>query len=372
VSDRPRARDLGITIGRLPCGSWNAITDVEGVLVGQVTLVSGEGRLMPGKGPIRTGVTAVLPHGGDPFREKVAAGVAIINGYGKCTGLPQISELGVLESPILLTSTLNVPRVADALIDWTLERNPDIAISTSTVNVVVGECHDGYLNDAQGRHVGRQHVFEALEWARSGLPEEGCVGAGTGMSAFEFKAGVGTSSRRLPDEMNGYLVGALVVSNYGRREQLTIAGVPVGLHLPVAGEQIEEPKGGSVMVILATDAPLTPRQLTRLARRAAVGLARTGSIHGHSSGDFVLAFSTARRFSHDDVGPTFAGEWLVERECLMNQLFEAAAEATEEAVVNSLLRAETMVGRDGHIREAIPISRLVEIMRAYGRDDVGC
>ena len=317
---------------------------------------------MPGKGPIRTGVTAVLPHGGDPFREKVAAGVAIINGYGKCTGLPQISELGVLESPILLTSTLNVPRVADALIDWTLERNPDIAISTSTVNVVVGECHDGYLNDAQGRHVGRQHVFEALEWARSGLPEEGCVGAGTGMSAFEFKAGVGTSSRRLPDEMNGYLVGALVVSNYGRREQLTIAGVPVGRHiteLMPEGGWWSGGAGGSVIVVVATDAPLLPHQLTRLARRVPMGLARTGSFAANTSGDIFIAFSTA---NPDAAARSGMRTLQMLPNDLMDGLFEATVQATEEAVVNALVAAETMVGHLGRRVHALPHERLRELM----------
>jgi len=369
---RPRARDLGITLGHLPCGPLNAITDVEGVRVGHCTLIQGEGKLVPGRGPVRSGVTAILPHGGNPYREKVAAGVSIINGYGKCLGLPQIMELGQLESPILLTSTLNVWLVADALLEWTLERNRDIAITTSTVNVVVGECHDGYLNDAQGRHVRREHVYQALEEARSGPVIQGAVGAGTGMSAFEFKAGVGTSSRCTPDESGGFTVGVLVVSNFGSREQLVIGGVPVGLALPKSDPRLPpRSDGGSVMIVLATDAPLTSRQLTRIARRAAAGLARTGSTHSQSSGDFALAFSTTNRHLHDGRSWLRTQEMVAERDHVMNCLFKAAVEGTEEAVIDSLLQAHTMVGRDGHISEALPIGPLVEVMRRHGWPEVG-
>lgn len=369
---RPRARDLGIVLGQLPCGPLNAITDVEGVRVGHCTLIRGEGNLVPGQGPVRTGVTAILPHGGNVYRDKVAAGVDVINGYGKCVGLPQLVELGQLESPVLLTSTLNTWRVADALLDWVLERNPDIAITTSTVNVVVGECHDGYLNDAQGRHVGREHVYRALREARSGPVAEGAVGAGTGMSAFEFKGGVGTSSRCAPQESGGFTVGVLVVSNFGSREQLLVGGVPVGMELPRRDVgAVSQVGGGSIMMVLATDAPLTSRQLARVARRAAAGLARTGSIHTHGSGDFVIAFSTTNRQGHDDRAVERGQALAAHRHEVMNPLFQAAAEATEEAIINSLLRAETVVGRDGHTREALPIGALVEIMRRYGRPEVG-
>ncbi|MFH1927791.1 MAG: P1 family peptidase [Chloroflexota bacterium] len=371
-TQRPRSRDLGITLGRLPCGSLNAITDVEGVLVGHCTLIQGEGKLVPGRGPIRTGVTAILPHGRNPYREKVAAGVDIINGYGKCVGLPQIMELGQLESPILLTSTLNVWLVADALLEWSLERNPDIAITTSTVNVVVGECHDGYLNDAQGRHVRREHVYQALEEARSGPVVQGAVGAGTGMSCFEFKGGVGTSSRCTPDESGAFTVGALVVSNFGTREQLVIGGVPVGLALPSSDLATPPlPDGGSVMIVLATDAPLTSRQLTRIARRAAAGLARTGSTHGQGSGDFAIAFSTTNRHPHDGESWLRTQEMVAERAHVMNCLFQATVEATEEAVIDSMFQAHTIVGRDGHVREALPIGPLVELMHRHGWPEVG-
>jgi len=371
-TQRPRARDLGITLGRLPCGPLNAITDVDGVQVGHCTLIQGEGKLVPGRGPIRTGVTAILPHGGNPYREKVACGVDIINGYGKCVGLPQIMELGQLESPILLTSTLNVWLVADALLEWTLERNPDIAITTSTVNVVVGECHDGYLNDAQGRHVRREHVYQALEEARSGPVVQGAVGAGTGMSCFEFKGGVGTSSRCTPDESGAFTVGALLVSNFGSRERLMIRGVPVGLALPKSDSSTPPlADGGSVMIVLATDAPLTSRQLTRIARRAAAGLARTGSTHSQSSGDFAIAFSTTNRHPHDGKSVLRTQKMVAERSHVMNYLFKAVVEATEEAVIDSLLQARTMVGRDGRIREALPIGPLVELMRRHGWPEVG-
>jgi len=371
-TQRPRARDLGITLGRLPCGPLNAITDVDGLRVGHSTLIQGEGKLVPGQGPIRTGVTAILPHGGNLYREKVAAGVDIINGYGKCVGLPQIMELGQLESPILLTSTLNVWLVADALLEWTLERNPDIAITTSTVNVVVGECHDGYLNDAQGRHVRREHVYQALEEARSGPVVQGAVGAGTGMSCFEFKGGVGTSSRSTPDESGAFTVGALVVSNFGTREQLVIGGVPVGLALPKSDLATPPlPDGGSVMIVLATDAPLTSRQLTRIARRGAAGLARTGSTHGQSSGDFAIAFSTTNRHPHDGNSWLRTQEMVAERAHVMNCLFQAAVEATEEAVIDSMLQAHTIIGRDAHVREALPIAPLVELMRRHGWSEVG-
>ncbi|MBC7261721.1 MAG: P1 family peptidase, partial [Chloroflexi bacterium] len=212
---RPRARELGIVVGELPTGTWNAITDVEGVLVGHCTLISGHGPLVPGKGPVRTGVTAVLPHGGNIFRDKVAASAHVINGFGKCMGLPQVLELGTLETPVLLTNTLNVGIVADACIQWSLEQNPDIGIATSTVNPVVGECNDGFLNDIQGRHVRAEHVFAALNSAASGPVEEGAVGAGTGMSAFGFKAGVGTASRKLPAAWGAFTVGVLLVANFG-------------------------------------------------------------------------------------------------------------------------------------------------------------
>ncbi|MGC8785854.1 MAG: P1 family peptidase [Anaerolineae bacterium] len=363
---RPRARELGIVVGELPTGTWNAITDVEGVLVGHCTLISGHGLLVPGKGPVRTGVTAVLPHGGNIFRDKVAASAHVINGFGKCMGLAQVLELGTLETPVLLTNTLNVGIVADASIQWSLEQNPDIGIATSTVNPVVGECNDGFLNDIQGRHVRAEHVFAALNLAASGPVEEGAVGAGTGMSAFGFKAGVGTASRKLPAALGAFTVGVLLVANFGRQRNLLVMGVPVG-HALASEDNAPGVADGSVMVVSATDAPLAPHQLARLARRACHGLARTGAVASHGSGDFVLAFSTRNRIAHQPSALTRTVELVEDNAPVLDALFLAVIEATEESVYNALLRAETMEGRDGHVREALPIDALVKLLRQYGR-----
>ncbi len=362
---RFRARELGIVVGSMQPGRWNAITDVAGVSVGHVTLIEGSGALVPGKGPVRTGVTAVLPHEGNLFRHKVAAAAHVINGFGKCTGLAQVMELGTLEMPILLTNTLSVWQVADAVVQWCLRGNPDIGVTTSTVNPVVGECNDGYLNDIQGRHVRAEHVFDALAQASDGPVDEGTVGAGTGMSAFGFKGGVGTASRRLPNSLGAYTLGVLLVANFGQRRDLLILGVPVGQQLG-DGEQVTS-QGGSVMVILATDAPLAPHQLARLARRAVHGLARTGSMASHGSGDFVIAFSTTNRVAHHPAALTRRVELVEENGPVLNGLFCAAIESTEEAVYNALFRAETLEGRDGHVSEALPIPAVVSLLRKHGR-----
>lgn len=366
MSTRPRARDLGIPLGTMAPGPYNAITDVDGVQVGHVTLIRGEGKLVPGQGPVRTGVTAIIPHPGNLFQDKVAAAVHVINGFGKCVGLDQIRELGTLETPILLTNTLNVGLVADAVIEHALSLNPDIGVTTSGVNPVVGECNDGYLNDIRGRHVKREHVLRAIELARPGPVPEGAVGAGTGMSAFAFKGGIGTASRRLSPEGGDFTVGVLVLANFGRREELIVAGVPVGRELSdlqPRGKQNE----GSIIVIVATNAPLSSRQLTRLAKRAGPGLARVGSMGAPGSGDFVIAFSTTNRRPHYPERITARVEHLVDEGKPMAQLFQACVEATEEAIINALLRAETMVGRDGHTRLALPINRLMAVMEKYGR-----
>ncbi len=362
--DRPRARDLGIIIGELAPGPYNSITDVKGVRVGHVTIIRGKGKLRPGKGPVRTGVTVILPHEGNLFKEKVRAACYVINGFAKPIGLIQVHELGLLESPIAITNTLNVGIVADALIQYMLDLNPDIGVTTGTVNPVVLECNDGYLNDIRGRHVRHEHVYEAIETAKGGPVKEGCVGAGTGMIAFEFKAGVGTASRRVPTEAGGYIVGALVVSNFGRREDLRIDGVPVGRELASIC-RIYRRREGSIIVIIATDAPLTSRQLRRLCKRATHGIARVGGISHHYSGDIVVAFSTAYRVPHYHRLASQKIETL--REESLSLLFRAAVEAVEEAIVNSLLKATTMDGRDNHVCYAIPIDQLVEILRRYGR-----
>jgi len=363
--ERSRARDIGIEIGHFETGPHNAITDVEGVMVGHCTIIKGKGKLIPGKGPVRTGVTVILPHQNNPFKMKVRASAFVINGFGKPIGLIQLNELGQLETPIALTNTLNVGLVADAIIDYMLQLNPDIGVTTGTVNPVVLECNDSYLNDIRGRHVKHQHVFEAIRKAKSGQVEEGAVGAGTGMSASEFKGGIGTSSRKLPAKLGGYTIGALVLSNFGRREDLTIAGVPVGWELRNYMRSPQPQKGGSIVMIIATDAPLTARQLHRLAKRATHGLARTGSYSSHGSGDFVVAFSTAIKIPHYPETATYEEKVLAEKN--MTPLFKAASESVEEAIINSILKAVTMDGRDNHIRYAIPIEKLIDIMTKYGR-----
>ncbi len=363
---RPRLRDYGIAIGQLPPGPRNAITDVRGVRVGHPTLIQGEGPLRPGEGPVRTGVTLILPHAGNLFREKVRAGVRTLNGFGKPCGLEELRELGVVETPIALTNTLNVFRVADALATHALAHNPEIGVSTSSVNPVVGECNDGYLNDIQGRHVGAAQVTAALEDALSGqagLPvREGNVGAGTGTSCFGWKGGIGTASRRLPQEAGGWTVGALVQSNFGRPEQLVVDGLPVGRFLRPPGYR-PQPERGSIMVVLATDAPLTARQLGRLCVRAGAGIARTGSHFGHGSGDFVIAFSTAHRIRHWPQELTAPLPALTHEPRVLDALFVAVVEAVEEAILNSLFTAETMVGRDGHVRYALPVEPILERLR---------
>ncbi len=369
---RPRARELGLIVGELPPGPENAITDVAGVLVGHATVVAGEGPLRPGEGPVRTGVTVIRPHAGNLFREKVRAAVHTINGFGKVCGFEQVRELGRLESPIALTNTLNVGLVADALVEQAIRESPEIGITTDTVTVVVGETNDGYLNDIQGRHVKTEHVRAAIESATTGPVAEGAVGAGTGTTCFGWKGGIGTASRVVPAEAGGFTVGALVQSNFGRARDLTICGVPVGRHL--TPPDAPAPRGqerGSIMIVLATDAPLSSRQLTRLCVRAAAGLARTGSHLGHGSGDFVIAFSTAQRFPHVPRSLTEAQTVLVDEGRAMTWLFPAVVESVEEAVLNSLCRAETTTGRDGHVRVALPLDEVVGLLRRRREDAPG-
>ena len=361
---RPCARDIGIDIGILKPGRWNAITDVRGVKVGHVTLVEGEGRLIPGRGPVRTGVTMILPHDGNLFWEKVPAAAYVLNGFGKSIGLHQVNELGNLETPIALTNTLNAPLAADALIEWSIGHNPQIGIGTGTVNPVVGEVNDGSLNDIQGCHVRKEHVFWAIANATSGAVEEGSVGAGTGSVCMGWKGGIGTSSRVLPPKRGGYTVGVLVQTNFGG--VLTVNGAPVGRELGrYAGSRdfpYEIPEDGSVMVVVATDAPLDHKQLERLAKRVGLGLARTGFYSSNGSGDFFIAFSTARRIPHDS--PLTLKTEVVSNDA-MSPLFLAVVEATEEAVINSMLKATTVTGRDGRTVDAIDIDRLLVVMRKY-------
>jgi D-aminopeptidase len=332
MAGRPRARELGIVTGALPTGPLNAITDVAGVKVGHTTLHRGE--------KIRTGITAILPHGGNLFREKVPGAVFIGNAFGKLAGSTQVNELGEIETPILLTSTLNVFRAADALIDYmlALDGNHDVR----SMNPLVGETNDGVLNDIQGRYCGREEVFAAIQGAKSGAVEEGCVGAGTGTIAFGWKGGIGTASRRA----GPFTVGVLVQSNFGGR--LTICGVPIERPRSAPPAAVD----GSIMMIVATDAPVDHRNLSRMGARTMMGLGRTGSAGSNGSGDYAIAFTTSREsklLSNDAVSP----------------LFPAVIEATEEAIYNSLFKAETITG-NGRTVEALPLESTVELLKSRG------
>lgn len=356
-NSRPRARDLGIHPGIYEPGPLNAITDVVGVRVGQATIIEGE--------DVRTGVTAIFPHPGNMFQEKVAGAVYVFNAFGKLVGSTQVNELGEIETPILLTNTLSVWDAAAALTDWMLALPGNQSVRS--INPVVGETNDGWLNDIRGRHVKSEDVRRALESAQDGPVEEGTVGAGAGTVAFGWKGGIGTSSRHLPAEAGGYTVGVLVQTNFGGN--LTIAGVPVYRELQppkLATADRDERRNsadGSCMIVVATDAPLDARQLQRLAKRAILGLARAGSSGSNGSGDFVIAFSTTNRITADaKISPPVR---LLSEESL-SPLFEGAGEATEEAIDNSLLRATTVRGRDGHVVEALSIDRLKEILAAHG------
>ncbi|HYL65299.1 MAG TPA: P1 family peptidase [Candidatus Methylomirabilis sp.] len=350
---RVRARDVGVQIGVLPPGRLNTITDVSGVLVGQTTIIRGDN--------IRTGVTAILPHAGNLFRDKVPAAVFIGNAFGKLAGSTQVNELGEIETPILLTCTLCVPRAADALIEYMLGLPGNEEVMS--VNPLVGETNDGYLNDIRQRPISRDDVFSAIAGARTGPVEEGSVGAGTGTIAFGFKGGIGTSSRKLPQSLGGYTVGVLVQTNFGG--VLTIAGAPVGKELGRYYLRNEtENANGSCMIVVATNAPLDARNLKRLAARAIMGLARTGSSASNGSGDFVIAFSASPAVRISSEHPAEARQTTVLGNDAMSPLFEAAIEATEEAIINSLFKATTVTGR-GHTIEALPLDKTLQILRKH-------
>ena len=363
-----RFRDLVPIKHHLPTGEQNTIADVAGVTVGHTTIIAGNGALKPSEGPIRTGVTAILPHTGNLFLEKVPAAVYTINGYGKATGFEQVRHLGVIETPICLTNTLNVGKVWDAVVAYSILENPDIAITTSNISPIIGECNDNYLSDGQGRHVHESHVFNAIDSA-STVVEEGCIGAGTGTVCYGFKGGIGTASRMVLDR--AYTVGVLVQTNFGRTEELQILGVPIGQHF------VDNPPhatDGSVMIVIATDAPMTSRQLERLAKRAAFGLGRTGTVCHNGSGDFVIAFSTQNRRIQDStetVNTTqiINEEGQIEKSTVIDQFFRAVVECVEESVYNALTSATTITGRDGHTYHALPHDKLLELMRYYRRLD---
>ncbi|MGE0495906.1 MAG: P1 family peptidase [Vulcanimicrobiota bacterium] len=350
ADERPRARELGLKPGLYQPGPNNAITDVAGVLVGQVTLVRGEGKLVPGQGPVRTGVTAILPCA-DPWTRRFAAGTFILNGNGEMTGLAYLDDMAWLETPILLTNTLNVGKVADACIEWLIEHHPEIGVEDDVPIPVVAECDDSTLNDIQGRHVGPAEVKLALDGARSGPVQEGACGGGTGMIAYGYKAGTGTSSRVTP---GGYTVGVLVQANMGDREEFTVLGRPVGKLLE--GEPIARRTEGSIVFVVATDAPLNASQLRRLARHTAHGLARTGAITHNGSGDLAIAFSTRNAITRNQESGELPMVGL--SNASLNPLYQATVEATEEAILNALCKAQTTTGRDGVVAPAVPLERL--------------
>jgi D-aminopeptidase len=362
-SDRPRARDLGVVIGVFEPGEHNAITDVRGVRVGHTTVVEAP--------DIRTGVTAILPHGGNAYTSRVPAAIHVGNGYGKLLGVTQVQELGEMETPILLTCTLCVWKAADAMVEWMLGQEE--MENVRSLNALVGETNDGGLNDIRSRPIRPEHVVAALEGATDGAVAEGAVGAGAGTVAFGWKGGIGTSSRVLPESLGGYTVGVLVQSNFGGI--LQVAGAPVGVELgqyafaeQVGRDEAYDPAAdvqewGSIMMVVATDAPLSDRNLERVARRAVMGLSRTGSYASNGSGDYVIAFSTANGVRRGAGGGTATYDDLANGD--MSGLFEATVEATEEAIYNSLFRAETVTS-NGRTVQALPIRETVEVLRKYG------
>ncbi len=355
---KPRARDLGIPFEGSP-GPLNAITDINGIEIGHATLISGDGKLKIGEGPVRTGVTAVHPRG-KASSDPVFAGWFSLNGNGEMTGTTWIEESGFLEGPVMITNTSSVGVVRDAVIAWQLKQFEKTMQPWGLP--VVAETWDGWLNDASGFHVKPAHAIEALNSARSGQVAEGGVGGGTGMVCFEFKGGIGTSSRRLSDRQGGYTIGVLVQANFGLRHQLTIAGVPVGKEITEGSFRSRET--GSIIIVVATDAPLVSHQLKRLARRASMGLARTGSTSGNGSGDIFIAFSTANPGAASAADPVRIEMLPNDR---MNPLFDATIQATEEAIINALVAGETMTGIDGHRVIGLPHDRVRETLRKYNR-----
>ena len=366
AQSKPRARDLGVPFDGTP-GPLNAITDVKGVEVGHVTLISGEGKLQVGVGPVRTGVTAVLPRGKANSNDSVFAGWFSLNGNGEMTGTTWVEESGFLEGPIMITNTHSVGVVRDAVIARRVKQGPDPSGFWWSLPVVA-ETYDGYLNDINGFHVKANHAFEALDNAKSGPVTEGNVGGGTGMVCYGFKGGIGTASRKLDETAGGYTVGVLVQANFGRRNQLRIAGVPVGTEITEgtlsSNDGAVRDDVGSIIIAVATDAPLLSHQLKRLARRAALGVARTGSTSGNGSGDIFIAFSTANSGAGK---PTGTSQLTMLPNDRMNPVFEATVQATEEAIVNALVAAETMIGVDGHKVIALPHERLKQVLKKYNR-----
>lgn len=357
---KPRARDLGVPFNGTP-GPLNAITDIAGVEVGHTTLIAGEGRLEVGKGPVRTGVTAVLPRG-KASSDPVFASWFTLNGNGEMTGTTWVEESGFLEGPVMITNTHSVGVVRDAVIAWQMKNSDQVTQQWSLP--VVAETWDGFLNDINGFHVKPEHVFRALDGARGGPVAEGNVGGGTGMIVYQFKGGIGTASRKVNQQLGGYTVGVLAQANYGVRSQLIVAGVPVGKEIKDLALEQPEKDRGSIIVVVATDAPLMPHQLKRIVKRTAMGIARNGGIGGNSSGDIFIAFSTANPRASRQSGLANLQMFPNER---IDPLLAATVQATEESIINAMVAAETMVGVNGHKAYALPHNRLREILKKYNR-----
>src|SRR5690349_4733760 len=364
---KPRARDLGIPFDGTP-GKFNSITDVDGVLVGHTTLISGEGKLQIGKGPVRTGVTAVLPRGKDSMNDAVFAGWFSQNGNGEMTGTTWVEESGFLEGPVMITNTHSVGTVRDAVIQWRVAHGQPDPTGYWWSLPVVAETWDGWLNDINGFHVKPEHAFHAMDSAHSGLVEEGNVGGGTGMICNGFKGGIGTSSRRIDTKLGNYTVGVLVQCNYGSRRNLRIAGVPAGLEIPeddaYANTAFAQEDRGSIIVVVATDAPLIAHQLKRLARRVSLGLGRNGSISGNGSGDIFIAFSTVKSGA---AKPDALAQLTMLPNDQLNPVFAGTVQAVEEAIINAMVAAETMTGIENHKVVALPHAKLREVLKKYNR-----
>ncbi len=363
---RPRARDAGVRFGSLPTGPRNAITDVRGVLVGHSTIIRGSGVLKTGVGPVRTGVTAILPHGGNMYERPVKGAFFDFNGCGALNGSLQIREFGLIDTPIMLTNTMSIGAVGEALVRHMLKDNPNAGVDSDTIIPIVSECDDSYLNDSRGLHVNEEHVLEALANASSSVGE-GAVGGGTGMSCYEFKGGIGTSSRVVHIGGSEYTLGSVVMSNHGDRAELKVDGVPVGRLIGQPGHR--RPEKGSIVMVVGTDAPVDARQLGRIAKRTVMGLALTGSCSHNGSGDISIAFSTANSHERYREGELVTDTLL--RDGDLDPLFRATIDSVTESIINSLFKAETMEGRDGHIVPALPIEETLAILKEHGRKEHG-
>lgn len=361
---RSRVRDLGVSIGEYPPGPLNSITDVKGVRVGHSTLIEGSGRRKPGNGPVRTGVTIIQPNE-DPYNKKVVAGGFVLNGAGEVSGMTQVMEWGLIETPIALTNTLSVGRVSDCVVKWMADKHPSIQNNVEVIIPVVGECDDSFLNDAVGLHIKPNQVFAALDSASEGLPQEGAVGAGTGMICCDFKAGIGTSSRNVKVGENTYTVGVLVLSNFGVMEHLRVDGYPLGgIFSKELGNYSRRVNNyGSIITVIATDMPLASSQISRLCKRAALGIGRVGSYGAHSSGEIIIGFSTANSIPRNSPEPLVRMTMLLDT--FLDGAYKAVIEATEEAILNSLTMAVEMEGVNGNRVPALNLSKVSELIRSY-------